>query len=179
MTLPPPLQALWEDLEAARRDLLREVDGLSQAQADWRSAAEEWSVGEILHHLLLGEINTGKLTTKLTRDAAGASRLFPPDLRSFDPLPPRRPGGEVAPALVRPDAGRPIHELFAELEAVRQRTRQSIERLAGLDPRQLIWEHGAFGPLNLAQWWMLQAAHDREHLAQLRRVKGAGGFPKK
>jgi hypothetical protein len=179
MTLPPPLQALWEDLEAARRDLLREVDGLSQGQADWRSTAEEWSVGEILHHLLLAEINTGKLTTKLTRDAAGASRPFPPDLRSFDPLPPRRPGGGVAPALVRPDAGRPIHELRAELETVRQRTRQSIERLGTLDPRLLLWEHFAFGPLNIAQWWTLQAAHDREHLAQLRRVKAAGGFPSK
>jgi hypothetical protein len=69
--------------------------------------------------------------------------------------------------------------LLTDLEAVRQRTRQSIERLAGLDPRQFTWEHGAFGPLNLAQWWTLQAAHDREHLAQLRRVKVAEGFPKR
>jgi uncharacterized protein DUF1569 len=41
-----------------------------------------------------------------------------------------------------------------------------------------VWPHPLFGELNLAQWWMLQAHHDADHLQQLRAVKTAAGFPK-
>jgi hypothetical protein len=37
----------------------------------------------------------------------------------------------------------------------------------------------ALGELNLAQWWMLQARHDRDHLQQLRAIKASPGFPKR
>ena len=48
MPLPPPLEALWSDLESVRAILLEEVEGLSQGQADWRPGEKDWSVGEIL-----------------------------------------------------------------------------------------------------------------------------------
>jgi hypothetical protein len=32
--------------------------------------------------------------------------------------------------------------------------------------------------MDLGQWWMLQAAHDRDHLQQLRRIKKSPGFPR-
>ncbi len=40
MALPEPVEKLWRDLEAVRADVLKEVHGLSQAQADWKSGAE-------------------------------------------------------------------------------------------------------------------------------------------
>ncbi|MBI4562871.1 MAG: DinB family protein [Candidatus Rokubacteria bacterium] len=180
MTLPAPVQKLWDDLQAVREEILKEAEGLSQAQADWRPSERDWSVGEILHHLTLAEVNTGKLTTKLTREAQQAGKLvsFPGDLKAFAPLPPSPPGPAEAPAVVRPEKGHPIGQLVADMRATRERSRESIEKLGSCDPRPLTWDHFRLGTLDLAQWWMLQARHDRDHLEQLRAVKAAAGFPK-
>lgn len=180
MTLPAPIQALWEELQTVREEILKETEGLSQAQADWRPSERDWSVGEILHHLTLAEVNTGKLTTKLTREADEAGKLapFPHDLQAFEPLPPSPPGPAEAPPVVRPEKGHPIGQLLDDIKAARERSRQSIGKLGSWDPRPLTWKHFRLGELNLAQWWMLQARHDRDHLQQLRAVKAAPGFPK-
>jgi hypothetical protein len=179
MALPEPVEKLWNDLEAVRGDVLREVHGLSQAQADWKPGEKDWSVGEIIHHLTIAEIATGKLTTKLTREAEAAGTLapFPADLHELAPLP-TWPGGPAdAPAVVWPQAGKPIDELLAAMTATRQRTRGSIDKLATVDPRRLVFKHFRFGDLDLAQWWRLQAHHDALHLVQIREVKASAGFP--
>jgi hypothetical protein len=180
MTLPRPVQALWDDLEAVRAEVLREAEGLSQAQADWRPGEREWSVGEVVDHLTIAEIATGKLTTKLTREAeaAGSLRPFPADLAAFAPMPPAPPGPAEAPPVVWPGHGKLIGELLAAMRATRQRSRQSIEKLATIDPRPLVFKHFRFGDLSLAQWWRLQADHDGIHLEQLRAIKRAPGFPR-
>lgn len=179
MTLPKPVAALWEVLESVRAEVLREVEGLSQRQADWRPGETEWSVGEIVHHLTIAEVATGKLTTKLTREAeaAGALAPFPADLAEFAPLPAWPPGPMEAPAVVWPERGKPVGELRAAMRATRERSRQSIEKLGAVDPRPLVFKHFRLGDLDLAQWWTLQALHDRVHLDQIRDVKRAPGFP--
>jgi DinB superfamily len=176
--LPPALDAVARELEAVRAELLQEADGLSQGQADWRPSADDWSVGEIVHHLTLGEIATGKLTSKLLKEGGSAAGPYPPGLAGFAPLPPWPPGPREAPPVVRPEQGHPIGQLLHEMRAARERSRQTLERLAAIDPRALRWRHFAFGDLDLGQWWMLQAHHDRDHLQQLRRIKTSPGFPR-
>ena len=180
MSLPKPVETLWKELEAVRAEVLREVEGLGQRQADWKPSAKDWSVGEIVDHLTVAEIATGKLTTKLTKEAAAAGTLapWPADLTVFAPLPPDPPGPADAPEAVRPSPGKVIGELIATMKATRERSRQSIEKLATLDPRQLRFKHAHRGDLDLAQWWELQRRHDAIHLAQIRDVKRAPGFPK-
>jgi hypothetical protein len=178
MTLPLALDAIARDLDAVRAEVLREADSLSQAQADWRPSANDWSVGEILHHLTLAEINTGKLTSKLLKETGDTTTPYPSDLAGFAPLPPWPAGPREAPPVVRPEKGHPIAQLLHDMRTARERTRQSLERLASVDPRGFTWRHFAFGELDLGQWWMLQARHDRDHLQQLRRIKTTPGFPR-
>jgi hypothetical protein len=135
-------------------------------------------VGEIVHHLTLAEVATGKLTSKLLKEAGPGGAPFPADLAGFTPLPPWPPGPAEAPPVVRPEKGRPIAELLADMKATRERSRQSLDRLGAVDPRALRWRHFALGDLDLGQWWMLQARHDGDHLQQLRRLKASPGFPK-
>jgi hypothetical protein len=178
MTLPRALETLWTSLESVRAEILTEVAGLSQSQADWRPSEREWSVGEIIHHLTLAEVNTGKLTSKLFKEAPPDLPAFPSALAELPSLPPWPPGPAEAPPVVRPEKGQPIGELVAGLRSARARSRQSVERLATADPRRLTFTHFRLGELDIAQWWMLQARHDADHLQQLRRVKAAPGFPR-
>lgn len=179
MSLPDPVQALWNTLQAVRAEVLAEAEGLSQAQSEWRPGATEWSAGEVIHHLTIAEIATGKLTTKLTREAEAAGHLapFPSDLHEFAPLPAWPPGPMEAPPVVWPEHGKPIGELIAALRATRERSRQSIEKLASVDPRKLVFKHFRLGELDLGQWWCLQIQHDGIHLGQIRAIKSAPGFP--
>ena len=175
MALPRPVAQLWDELQAVRAQVLQEAEGLSQTQADWKPSEKDWSVGEIIDHLTIAEVATGKLTTKLTKEAAAGG--FPADLKAFAPLPPMQEGLD-APPVVWPSHGKPIGELLATMKATRERSRQSVEKLATVDPRRLHFKHGHLGDLDLGQWWVLQASHDGIHLAQLRDVKAAHGFPK-
>jgi hypothetical protein len=179
MTLPEPVEKLWHALERVRAEVLQEVDGLSQAQADWKPGADDWSVGEIVHHLTIAEIATGKLTTKLTREAEAAGTLtpFPAGLRELPPMSAAPAAAADAPPVVWPERGRPIATLIADMKATRARSRQSIEKLATVDPRPLVFKHFRLGDLDLSQWWQLQAQHDGIHLAQIRDVKARPGFP--
>lgn len=179
MALPTPVEKLWHDLQAVRAQVLEEAEGLSQAQADWKPTEKDWSVGEIIDHLTIAEVATGKLTTKLTREAEAAGRLapFPASLSALARVPPQPPGPAEAPPVVWPSHGKPIGELIATMKATRERSRQSIERLGAVDPRPLTFKHFRLGEMDLAQWWALQAEHDGIHLAQIREVKGAPGFP--
>jgi len=178
MALPKAVEALWTELQSVRAEVLTEAEGLSQRQADWKPSEKEWSVGEVVHHLTIAEIATGKLTTKLTREAAGALTPLPVDLAAFRSLPSAPPGPAEAPPVVWPEHGKPIGELISTMKATRERSRQSIEKLATLDPRPLTFKHFRLGDLDLAQWWILQAQHDGVHLAQIREVKRAPGFPR-
>ncbi len=179
MTLPPAIEIIWNEMEAARAQVLREAEGLSQGQADWRPGEDEWSIGEVLSHLAIAETQTGKLTTKLTREAeaAGTVAPYPADLAGLEPLPSLPMEGMQAPPAVRPEARVPLPRLIADLQAVRARSRQSIEKIGSLDPRRLTFKHFSFGELNIAQWWMLQARHEGAHLEQIRQAKAARGFP--
>jgi len=179
MTLPPSIQTLWDDLQSVRADVLREVTGLSQHQADWRPGEKEWSIGEVINHLTIAEIATGKLTTKLTREAEAAGGLKPyPAEFTVRRLPPWPPGPAEAPPVVWPEHGKPIGELIATLQATRERSRQSVDKLGAIDPRPLVFKHFRLGDLDLAQWWLLQAEHDGIHLGQLRDIKRHPGFPR-
>jgi DinB superfamily len=180
MTLPAAVERLWSELERVRADVLREVDGLSQRQADWKPGDKDWSVGEIVDHLTIAETATSKLTTKLLKEvqAGSAAAIFPHDLTELAAAPIGPGGGGEAPPVVWPGHGKPIGELVGAMKAVRARSRESVERLAGCDPRRLTFKHFRFGDLDLGQWWRLTAAHDGMHLQQIREVKAAPGFPR-
>ena len=177
MALPAPVEALWNDLESVRAQVLKETEALSQAQVDWQPAEGEWSIGEILHHVMLAEIGTSKLTSKLLRDAPPPVRPFPSDLPGFMPLPPPPPGPAKAPEVVYPERGHHLERLLADLRTTRERSRQAVERVATVDPRAFTWRHFTLGELDLAQWWLLHVRHETDHLQQVRAVKASKGFP--
>ncbi len=184
MVLPPELEAFWNELHAARAEVLREVEELAQPQLDWRPAENEWSIGEVIHHLTLGEISTGKLTTKLLREAEAVGTLRPrPEGRTFferlpPPPMPRPTGVAETPPHIWPEHGRSKGNLLAGINAAREKSRQNFERIAAIDPRPLVWKHATAGNLHLGQYWTIMLIHDGIHIEQIRNLKIAPGFPR-
>lgn len=65
--LPRKLQELWDGMEENRKITLGMVSGLSEA-AFVRREEGEWSVSEILEHLVIAETGSSKLIRKATRE---------------------------------------------------------------------------------------------------------------
>ena len=181
MALAAEMEVFWNEVQANRAALLKEVEGLSQPQFDWRPGEKDWSVGEVIHHVTLAEINIGKLTTKLLREAeaAGALRPRPEGEVPFERIPPPpTPGPLQAPRLIWPEHGRSKADLLAGIKAAREKSRHSFERMAQIDPRPLVWKHEIFGDMHLGQYWTIIRLHDLQHLEQIQKIKTAPGFPR-
>ena len=180
MMLDADSEAFWNEAQSNRTRLLKEVDGLSQAQFDWSPAKDEWSIGEVIHHVTLAEVNIGKLTTRLLREAEVAGTLRPRQKGDMHFETFRAPGrGPVpAPRLIWPQGGRPREGLLEDIRATRERSRRSFERVAAIDPRPLVWKHEFFGDLHLGQYWTIVRVHDPQHIEQIQKIKAAPGFPR-
>ena len=83
--LPRALRGIADELERRRGEVLAEVEGISQRQADWRPAHDQWSLGEVLHHLVLAEGIAGKMVSVAVKRVAEAESLppYPAEVDAF------------------------------------------------------------------------------------------------
>lgn len=179
--LPRALRRIAHELEAWRHRVLEEVAELSQQQADWTPAPQEWSIGEVLHHLAIAEGLGGRLISVTLRRAAdrGTLRPYPREIEEFkwkSPTPDHR-WLVRAPEPAVPLHGQPVERLRKAVIEQGQWTRKVLARLAEVDPRAYTARHPILGDLNLAEWCCFAAYHMRVHLQQIQDIKGAVGFP--
>ncbi len=117
------LTAILEANAAQRQRIIDALAGLPQAAADWRPAADSWSLGEVAHHVVLAEESIVAVIEKsLARHRAGKRFEAMPEAERALPLVEllarRRPpeaGPLQAPAAVHPTRGRPVGDLVYEL----------------------------------------------------------------
>ncbi len=170
---------------AERRRLVALVEGLPQSAADWRPAPDDWSVGEVAHHVVLAEESIRTVVERSIGRHAAGKRFEPmPDQEralSFGELIGRR--GTLAagplknPEMVTPTRGRALGDLVFELERGAAVSRSAFEPLDVDLLRSLTCPHPLFDLLTLLQWIDLVGFHDREHAEQIVRVKRQPGFP--
>lgn len=170
---------------AERRRLVGLVEGLSQSAADWRPSPDEWSVGEVAHHVILAEESMRTVVERSVARHAAGKRFEPmPDAERalpFAELVARR--GTLAagplrnPEMVTPTHGRAVGDLVHELELGEAVSRSALE---ALDPdllTRLTCPHPLFGLLTLFQWVELIGFHDRDHAGQIAKIRRQPGFP--
>ena len=142
--------AIMQKLDAIRAATLRRLDGLTQAQLDWRppggTGEAAWSLGEVFMHLAIDEYYLG--------DHLG--RLW---LEGVQPL----DGGRSLPPPPYGVAVDEIRQLFAD---TRTRTRSLIETLQ-TNPH-LPFRAGAGGAgMNGADWLAAYGEHEASHQRQM------------
>jgi len=181
-----PLEPALAELEARLADdleaLLGTVAALTQAQADWRPAPGRWSVGEILHHLVISNRGFAAAVRKLAQRGRRERTLARPGSRRSWPrmrtIADAAASGPVKnPEFATPSAGVPVAELRRGLSAAHAAVADQVASLAGLDLGALRMPHPLGFELNLYQWADIAGAHERRHLAQIRAVIADPGFP--
>jgi hypothetical protein len=180
-----PSRKIQEILDAIARDrqeLLASVSGLTQAQLDFRSSEDAWSINDILHHMALSDEASVGLAANMLKHARenNVARDDSPDASVLDcmeqftePLKTK----VKAPPRVAPRSHLPLTESLARLDASRARLNEMIVELGQYDLTRLVYPHPFIGNLNMYQWLMLAGGHERRHTAQIGRLKSEEGFP--
>jgi len=170
--LPPKLKELWEEMEKARSRTLEMAGGLTEAEFALRVEGE-WSVAEILEHLLIAETGTSKVIRKCLKENAGKLPPYPADDSVLAVRPPKTSPERVvtAPEEAIPSGGIGKDLLLARAAEVRTQTRVSFEMLAGADPRTVEFPHLFFGNINLYEWpCLIVLGHEKQHHAQIAEI---------
>ncbi|MEK6709252.1 MAG: DinB family protein [Nitrospinota bacterium] len=181
-----PEQEFDQAFESALQDLrnlVRFLDGVSEAQARWKPPDGEWSVLEGLEHILLTDaffqttmieaLRGAEASGRWDNTAPGAFKMTLEALR-------RREQGHVdAPAQLHPKGRSDFRPMIAELLPAREATREALLRWRGRDLSRLVVPSPRYGALNAYERIAYSGIHDALHHEQMGRVTRQAGFPAK
>ena len=147
-------QAVLDLVEQGHHQLVGLLDGLSDKQAAFKASAEDWSVLEVLRHVVGSKRGVARRCSVLARGEASAS---------FEPA------DEVG-------AFASLSEARAALDAGHQELLSSVRALTPDANVGVTFDHPFFGALNCREWAVFQRIHEGDHAGQIEKIKAAEGF---
>jgi len=185
--LPPDLQRILDDINAADRAADVIAAACSDEQFHWRPReGQGWSIGECLDHLATINVVYGNAirqgiqnarTRGWTRRAAAAPGFFGSlFVKSLEPPVTRR---LRAPANTRPGPQRSRDATLAAYHAAHEQIRAMVADAAEIDANRACFVNPFIRVLRVRVSTGLSviAAHDRRHLWQAEQVRRAPGYP--
>ncbi len=174
------LQEAFQYLEEQRKRVLAAVEGLTQAQADFRSSPDDWSLGEVLDHVCLSAQSTLDRVKGLCDGTIKADKLVGKDasdkfLAGVADV--SKSGKAPAPKEIVPSAGKPVAEIFSSLDNILDGSRKDLARYENDDLSQYKFPFATFFDLDGYQWIKFQGAHEARHIPQIERIKASPGYP--
>lgn len=175
------LKEAFAYMEERRENLLAAVKGVTQAQADFKPASDQWSIGEILDHLYL----SGKMTLSRAKGLCEGTVQVPPLVgkdandKFLDGVADvQKTGKAPAPKDIIPTAGKRVSEILTSLENMLSEAKKDFAKHEGEDLSRFKLPFATFCDLDCYQWIKFQGAHEARHMPQIARVKGSPGYPK-
>jgi hypothetical protein len=168
-------QRLLAHMEMTSSWLIDEISGLTPAQLAFRRAPEEWSIAQVIDHLLVvSPIYWADLQAAVkSAPATGASRNSDADLlwygidRTFreKAIPAEVPKGQFK------DLPAALAEYRKHHDRLVQYIRTTNDDLRG----RLVERQGS----DAYQWALLISTHEQRHILQIREIKRDSRFPRK
>jgi hypothetical protein len=182
MALTKKAQEVVEFLAAERAKFLATADGLSEAQLNFKSAEDQWSIREIFHHIWTVEGLTARLMINMLKQAAENSlpEDSDPEGSVLDSLEAHREKLSQkfkAPERVVPVDALPLADSLIKMGETRTRLLQPLDELCKYDVSGLQFPHPALGPINTYQWLLVMGGHEARHRGQINRIKEDVNFP--
>jgi len=166
-------------LSETRNGVAAAVQGLSDAQWNFKPAPDKWSIAQIVEHLAITEdLISKKVLVEIKTAPAGAADR---DAKQVDATVVAKMTDRTtkyqAPEPIQP-TGRWTHaEALQHLLDSRAQTISLVESTPGL--RDHVISHPAFGPLDGYEWALAAAGHSARHTQQILEVKADPNFPVK
>jgi len=168
-------------LQDSQKEFLSLVDGLTEAQWNYKPGPDRWSVGETAEHIVLAE---GGLFANLERALAAPPN---PDWETktrgktefIEKVMVDRSHKAQAPEAIVPRGKLTHEEVIQRYKAVRAKTMQfAVENEVPLKEHTADHPFPVFGTLNAYQWLIYIPLHNMRHDQQIAEVKASPGFPK-
>lgn len=166
-------------LEKTEAGVIAGAKGLSEAQLNFKTAPDRWSVAQVLEHIASAEdMLFGMVTTQVMPSPA---RTEPEDLKALDNMiltviPDRSQKRSAPEPLIPNDRFHGAKASLEHFEASRAKT------IAFLKATPSLRDHAMDSPLgkklDAYQWLLFIAAHSERHTKQLLEVKADPNFPK-
>jgi len=166
-------------LESTKASLLEATKGLSDAQWNFKSAPDRWSVAQVMEHIAVSE---DFIRDNLVKEKVMVSRQGQPDrdVKKIDEavvtmIPDRTHKVQAQePVLPRNRFGSP-EESLKHFLASRATTEQYLKTTAGLRDHVM---DGPVGKMDGYEFILFIAAHCERHTKQIEEVKADLNFPK-
>lgn len=171
----------FNKIEEQRHRLLDEVLKLSHEQQNFKPSAKEWSIAQVLNHLIFSETNAVTYMQKKMLGVAAASdagvlasvRSFL--LRFFLRLPVKYKAPKVA--LPVQEEVYIVENLKIQWDAVRSDLKKILDQLDATSANKLIFRHPVSGRHNIFQAMTFLEEHIGHHKKQIERIKTSPQFP--
>ena len=166
-----------KQLLEGRDAVVRAIDGLADAQLQFKAQPDSWSIADCVEHLAVTEDLLFALVTKGTPNPDGVSLDPAKDGRMVAAIVDRS-RKFAAPAAVRPQAH------FASPSEAVKHFRDGRERALAYtrdcteDLRHLFTPHPLLGEIDCYRCLLLLALHPARHAAQIEEIKQHPQFPK-
>jgi hypothetical protein len=168
-------------LQDSQREFLSLVEGLSEAQWNYKPGPDRWSVGETAEHIVLAE---GGLFGGVQRAVAAPPN---PDWETktrgktefIEKVMVDRSHKAQAPEQIVPHGKLSHEEVIERYKIVRAKTLKFAEE-TDVALKEHTAEHPfpVFGTLSAYQWLIYIPLHNMRHDQQIAEVKASPGFPK-
>ncbi|MBA4056288.1 MAG: hypothetical protein C0490_16355 [Marivirga sp.] len=166
-------------LEENSRKFLAGIERISEAQWQYKPAADRWSVAETAEHITLSEgllLSIAQQSLKSADEGKRASALEGKENSVIERLKDRSQKAD-APDVIRPTGKFATRkELIEAFKLAREKTMIYVKTTN--DPlKNHIVSHPLFGELTAYQWLVMIPAHANRHVDQLEEVKKLKDFP--
>ncbi len=174
----PTLRSPFDRLERQRHALLDELLAHTPAQLAFIPAPRSWSLAALIQHLVLVDEGTLRfLTLKAPRPANGRTlvhrlRWMALKLAGAGPIRVKAPNAAIIPA-----EDVPVETLVARWEAARAALESHLEGITESQLDLLVFKHPIAGPLPIIETLEFLELHLIHHGHQIRRIRGAPGWP--
>lgn len=177
--LHPRITEVVDALEDAHRELVDVLTNIPPDRRDEHEVVGRWTIAQHVEHLAIVEDGAGRLMSKLIKqvEASGARETEQSSLLSsldrFRTWTVVRP--VEAPEFVKPKDGLSTSDALSRLTASRERMIAVLQRASGLALATVSAPHPLVGQLNVYQWGLITAHHQRRHIEQIRAIAGFDG----
>ncbi|MCU1285549.1 MAG: hypothetical protein JWO13_1899 [Acidobacteriales bacterium] len=168
-------------MQQTRKDFMKSVKGLSDAQLNFKAAPDKWSVKEVSEHIALSEDLLGGMSKNVMSTPAvnTKSEMYGKEEKLVAGMTDRSKKAQA------PDALKPTGKWATEAEIIRafNASRDKNVEFAKATPEADLRAHLAKTPigtdLDAHEWLLFTASHTARHIKQIEEVKADPNFPKK